>query len=241
MPVNQSAGKALKKAFRQEDMFEGIEPQFAKVSLLMNTSRMRLFTYLLDNPCQHLRGISRATGFSAPTVSWHLKKLLHSGYIEAGKLGRKNVFWVTGMVSRSDVERFAIFNNQKYARIIKFAMAAEDGFRERDLVGAGDDDQQLVNIRLKKLVELHLLRREGTGLHTRFFLADTVKQMNARYMARASHMSDSLVTVFGADGLRPKIVRKRGQRLTLELMLPQGKTVMTMNCNPMRPFLRRVK
>ena len=241
MQAKRSAGKALKKAFRQEDLFEGIEPQFAKVSLLMNPARLEIYLYLLANPCHHLRGISRALELSAPTISWHLNKLHHSGYIEASKSGSKNIFWVTGMIDQGDIERFAAINIPKLVQILKFAVNAGDGFREKDIVKTGADDQQLVNIRLKKLVDIELLRREGTGIQTTYFLSDNVRQMNLRYAAKIQHMSSSLITVFGADGLRPKLIRKRGHKLTVELTLPEGNRTLTMDCNPMKPFLRRVK
>ena len=231
----------MKKAFGQEDLFESIEPQFAKVSLLMNHTRLEIYLYLQKNPCQHLRGISRALDLSAPTVSWHLKRLVHSNYVETAGSGGKNIFWVTGMINHDDIGRFMAFNNPAFVQILKFAIKSENGFREKDVVRTAGDEQQLVNLRLKKLVGLDLLKREGVGIRTKYYLSDNIKKMNGHYSAKISHLASSLITVFSADGLRPRTVRKRGHRLTVNLTLPGGSRTVTMDCHSMKPFLRKAR
>ncbi len=239
--MKTSAGRALKKAFKQDALFDKIETQKAKISLLMNSARLDIFMHLCKYPCDHLRGIARARNLSAPTISWHLQKLVHTRYVETGKCGRKNVFWVTSMIHPDDAGRFSVVNDKGMKQVLSQAIQSDSGIREREIVKALKEDQQLVNIRLKKLVNLDLLARDGKGVKTLYYPSPRIDKMKNRYSVRVNHLSSALVSTFNADGLMPKTIRRRGSKLTVEVKLPEGSRQLMIECNPMVTVMRRIK
>ena len=94
----KSAGKALKRIFRQDDILSKIEEQPASFSLLMNPTRLKIYIHLCQNPCDHTRSIARAIETSLTTVNWHLGQLLEHEYLEAKTINGKKAYWPAGML-----------------------------------------------------------------------------------------------------------------------------------------------
>jgi predicted transcriptional regulator len=234
-------GKALLRVFRQEDLIKGVEEQPASVSFLMNEVRRSIFLHLCLKPCDHVRGIARSLEMSPPGVSWHIKRLYNAGYIENKLVGRKSVFWPTGMVLINDIRKFVVLRKAEYLHILKIMAAHKDGVKEYEFVRQLGTKQQNVNLWLKALVTEDVLMKQDGGRGARYFISPKLSTLVVEYSLRVKDYATYLQELLETDGLRPKKAVVRGTRLYVEVSLPAGKQKLSFECSPLATVSRILK
>ena len=234
-------GKALLRVFRQEDLIKGVEEQPASISFLMNEVRRSVFLHLCHNPCDHVRGVARSLKMSPPGVTWHIERLCNAGYLEKDIVGRKSVFWLTGMVRNNDVRKFVILRKAEYPDILKIVAADNDGAKEFEIVTQLGAKQQNVNIWLKALVTEDVLLKKNSGRGARYFVSPKLRKLVEQYRLRAKDCATHLLKLLENDGLRPKKPVVRGPRLSVEVSLPAGKRRLSFACSRLATVSRILK
>ncbi|MCI0479978.1 MAG: hypothetical protein L0213_00115, partial [Candidatus Dadabacteria bacterium] len=111
----------------------------------------------------------------------------------------------------------------------------------RDIVRAVRESQQLVHSRLKTLIGLQLLRKEGRGIKATYSQSKTFEGMKNIYSAESDHYCEFFVSILEVDGLMPGKIRKRGSVVVLEISMAASKERLRIECNPIVPVLRRLK
>jgi predicted ArsR family transcriptional regulator len=234
-------GRALKRVFRQDDLLKGVEEQPASISFLMNDIRRAIFLHLCKNPCDHVRGVARTLKMSAPGATWHLERLCDTGYVEKKTVGRKNVFWPSKMLRKSDVNMFVHLRKRKHLKVLKVVSTGPDGVKEAEIVTQLGVKQQNVNIWLKTLLSENLLSKEGSGRGAKYLIPQELIKAAELYRARAKDFAELILKLFETDGLRPKKPVIRGTVLSIELLLPKGNERLRFECNPLAAVGRILK
>jgi len=228
----KTAGKALKKIFRQDDIFGKIEAQPANFSLLMNPTRLEIFIHLCQNPCDHTRSIAREVKTSLSTVNWHLGQLLEYGYLEAMPVKGRKLYWPRGMVAIEDAEMIGCLRHGAPPGILRI-ISRDHGVRQRTIVESMHMKQQNIDFWLNRMVECKLIHRNGRGMGVTFHISEYLAGRMIEYDNSARSFSRNISELFRNDGLMPKDVRFRNTRLGVDIKLPTGRRRIHLECSPL--------
>lgn len=233
MPASgKTAGRALKRIFKQDDILSRIEEQPASFSLLMNPTRMKIFIHLCQNPCDHTRSISRAIETSLTTVNWHLGQLLEYEYLEARMVNRKKLYWPKGMLKPNDAEMISFLRHEVPPKIIEI-ISQNPGARQKLIIKKMQMKQQNIDFWLKKIEKSQIILRKGKGMGTTFHISEHFEAKVAEYNKAARQFSKGILELLYNDGLMPKNARFKGSRLGVDIILPSGKRRIHLECSPL--------
>ncbi|MBA3045131.1 MAG: hypothetical protein KKH41_03905 [Candidatus Thermoplasmatota archaeon] len=229
----ESAGRILKKIFRQDDRVGKIEPQTASVSLLMKPLRLLIFTHLCRNPCDHTRSIARKMEMSTSSINWNLGQLLAGGYIESRGMDGRNIYWPKGMMEAEDLALAGMFRFQWPAKILKIIHGSGNSIRQKDIVSSVGLRQQNVEFWLRKMVFVGILGKKKIDKHVVYFITGKFREKVRHYESRSKDFSRIVFGILKKDGLMPKSQRLRGSRFSVDIKLPKGIKRIHLECNPL--------
>lgn len=235
-------GRALKRVFRQEDLLRKIEPQPATESFLMSDSRRRIFQHLCQNPCDHVRGVAKATGTSAPASGWQLNALKKAYLLESITLRRKKVYWPRDMLDYQDIPAAEMFRRVWAGQLLALALRTQkNGMTESEAVEELRESQQKVNNWLGLMSLVGILAKSGAGRGARYKISSDFIKKVRYYEARAEGYSVFLLGLVETDGLIPKGPRLTGTTLSVNVKLPSGRRRLRLECNPLATAARVMK
>ncbi len=228
----KTAGRALKRIFKQDDILSKIEEQPASFSLLMNHTRMKIFIHLCQSPCDHTRSIARAIETSLTTVNWHLGQLLENEYLEAKAVHGKKVYWPAGMLISKDAELVNCIRQDIVLAILRYLSQTGDT-RQKEIVKKMNMKQQNIDFWLKKMISCGILKRKGKGIGTTYHVSKNLADKVAEHDSKARTFSRIVFDLFYYDGLMPSNSRFKGSRVGIDVKLPSGKKRIHLECNPL--------
>lgn len=234
-----SAGKSLKKIFRQDETLKKIENQPASVSILMNPVRLSIFLHLCQNPCDHTRSIARNMDVSLTVINWHLGQLFRNGYIESTNIKGKRIYWPAEMILPDDLPIVKILRNDWANKIIKAISDNGGDARQKELVEKIQVIQQNVNVWLVSMTSAGVLDKVGHRMSARYRISTKIPIKIAEYDDAAKCFSVNLLDLLKKDGLMPKKTKLRGSRFSVNVNLPMGNRRLSIECNPLAQ-LRRI-
>ena len=237
MMQKRTAGKALKRIFRQDDILSRIEEQPASFSMLMNPTRLRIFIQLCQYPCSHTRGLSRDLDISLTTINWHLGQLVEYGYIESKSDQGKRLYWPIGMLEMEHVGLIGCLQNDIPDNVLK-TLSRSPGQRQMDMVSELNVRQQNLDFWLRRMQKLEIIERRGKGIGTTFYISGKLADIVESYDSTAKSYSEFLFNLFTQDGLRPIRPRFRGSRLGMDIRPPAGKRRIHLECSPLASIRR---
>ena len=198
----------------------------------MNSTRMKIFIHLCQNPCDHTRSISRAIETSLTTVNWHLGQLLEYEYLEARMVNRKKLYWPTVMLKPEDAEIISYFRHEIPPKIVNI-ISKNPGARQKEIVEKMKMKQQNIDFWLKKMEKCQIIQRKGKGIGTTFHISEHFAAKIDNYDKAARQFSKKVLELLYNDGLMPKNARFKGSRLGVDIKLPSGKGRIHLECNPL--------
>jgi len=231
-----TAGRSLRRIFRQDDTLRKITVQPATVSLLMNETRLRIFAHLFLNPGDHVRSIARGTRLNLNSVSLHLSRLESSEYVGSSTAQGKRVYWPKGMVEPEDIGLLIVIRQDWAIRALKSIAAAARPLTQKEIAGAMKCTQQTADIRLKRMVSIGLLLKHGQGKGAKYTVHSGLPVRYRTYAVRSKRTAGSAVDILRKDGLMPSDARLRGTRLSLNVKVPGSNRRIHLECNPLAPL-----
>jgi predicted ArsR family transcriptional regulator len=203
--MREGVGKALRRAFGQEDLIKKLEPRETGVSRLMSPKRREVFVRLLRAPCSHLRQLSRDLETPTQTMKWHLKELEEAGILASVPVGNRKCFYIPARVRRDDVPALSHLTDEMKRKIV--SMLERGPLTQKDISAALGTYYQAVQPRVKALEQDGLIRSDGSGRGKTYDLSDKLLKMRERYVGRKTETSKRLKKVLETDGLSPKVVK----------------------------------
>jgi DNA-binding transcriptional ArsR family regulator len=226
-----SLGKALRRAvgYEEPEDTEDKRRERGRVSILMNESRQRIFQLLCDKPCAHLRYVARALHISAPTAEWHLRKLVKAGLVNRQMVGKKKVYYPRDFVAVDDIKTFAMFNEELPRKILQ-ALSSNPGSSQKDLknkLGKGALSRCLNEMR-----NCGILDTINSGRFVHYYIDKGLLGRDREYSARMRQFRRETLKRFSHDGLSPKLVRARENRIEIEVNTGSKKNLLVIHTRP---------
>ncbi len=203
-------GRALRRALGSEFVLPEVEPREAGTSLLMNPRRQRVFEYVWNHPCAHLRRMSRELRIPPQSLRWHLLRLTEKGMLASRAVKGKTVYYAPWAVREEDVPRFASLSNGMRGRIVRL-IEAKHPITQSEVFRSLKTYQQAVLPPLGDLTALGLLKSWRAQGKRFYELGDAYGRLQANYAAAVPERLERLLAVLKHDGVSPK-VQSRGER-----------------------------
>ncbi len=225
-------GKAFEKALTTKEEKEkreigGREGKFE----FMSKNRQEIFQYLCLHPCSYTSMISKSMDLSIHTISWHLRRLVESGFISKMSMGKKTVFYPTDMIAEKDIPIFEILNTEK-AKTIYVVIIKRNGLSQAEICEALNFKHQAVIWYTKKLESLGLIKSLEDGKYRRYYPTELLHQKNDENEMRLKNFRNDVLKRLQREMLSPTILRSTEDKLVLRIARGGSKTVLTLHTNP---------
>jgi len=229
---HEGVGRALRRALGPEFVLPEVEPREGGRSLLMNARRQRVFEYVWNHPCSHLRRISRELRIPAQSLRWHLLRLRDGGILDSRTVKGKSVYFAPWAVRDEDVPMFASLSNGMRGRIVRF-VADQKQTTQSDIFHALKTYQQAVLPPLEELTRLGLLRTWKENGKRFYVLGDSYARLHGNYVAAAPDRMDRLLAVLKHDGVSPRVHSRGDHEVQVQVSNGVQKSVLRLRLAPM--------
>lgn len=238
--ADKSLAKALKRKMGlDEGILIKVEVKRGESSLLMNPSRRRIFEFICNFPCSHLRALSRAIGFSTQTVKWHLMKLIEGGFISESSDGRKKIYLpLENVIEPGEYHLFCLLNIDSVRRIY-LAIEKQPMKTQRELCKSLGTYQQILSRGLLSLENGGIIAYEKIGREKAYISTGKIRELEEAYDIRSKTFEKALIDALQADSLNPTI--ESSEENILEIRLDFGgdeRPILKIPKNPLKALLR---
>ncbi len=227
----EGVGRALRRALGTEFVLPQVEPREGGRSLLMNARRQRVFEYVWNHPCSHLRRISRELKIPPQSLRWHLLRLRQGGILASRTMKGRTAYYAPWAVRDEDVPLFASLSNGMRGRIVRF-VADQKQTTQADIFRALKTYQQAVLPPLGELTGLGLLRTWKENGKRFYVLGDSYARLHGNYAAAASDRLDRLLAVLQRDGVSPKVQSRGDHEVHVQVSNGVQKSVLRLRLTP---------
>lgn len=198
----RSIGKALRSAVGVPEKGRAVPFAVGKVALLSTPPRAALFQRLCELPCASLRELARLLGTPAPTVSWHIRKLVGGDLARSRRLAGRTVFFPVGLVEEAEVPLLAALHRHAAAALYNDILAspgtALSVVRERH----GRRGARA----LRLLKEQGLVTVMRTGRAFLCYPTPLLDGMRERAAKRVKRFAEELMGMLAKEGASPRVV-----------------------------------
>ncbi len=209
-----------------------VEDRGSGESLLMSPLRRRLFLAVATRPCLHVRQLARDVGASPQSVSWHLRRLVESGYLGSTPWRGKSAHYPDAFVAPEDVPILAALRRDLSGQVF-VAIRGSPGIRQVDVVESAGTYQQAVLPHLKDLETLGLITRRRARRATTYAPTDLLTELREAYIPREKPYAAWLRSTLEADHLLPRSSSRRGSVLKVTVRPERKDVVLRFPLNPM--------
>lgn len=236
----------MAKAFKRkigldEDILTKIEAKRGESSLLMNSSRRKVFTHICNHPCYHLRAISRAIGYSTQTVRWHLKKLVDGGLISESSRGRKKLYRPLKNIIMDDECKVLEILNRTDLREVYLFIEKRPKSTQTEICKALGTYQQLISRALLLLERSGLIIHKKIGRKKEYFITGKVKELEEAFELKSITFQNAIIDALKADSLSPSIESSDENVLQIKLDFEGGEgPFLKVNKNPLKAITRNI-
>ena len=224
-------GHALQRALGTSFVLPEVEPRAAGTSLLMNPRRQRVFEFVWNHPCSHLRRISRDLRIPPQSLRWHLVRLRDKGLLASRTVKGKTVYYAPWAVRDEDVPLFATLSNGAPGKIVRF-VADEKRTTQSEIFRGLHTYQQAVLPPLGELTRLGLLRTWKENGKRFYELGDAYARLRGNYAAASSERIDRLLAVLKVDGVSPKVQSRGDHEVHVQVSSGVQKSVLRLRLTP---------
>jgi hypothetical protein len=242
VPVVMKAGlgRALRRAFRQEDLLSRVVPRPPGAeTFLMHRGRMAIFSRLTFRPCSHGRALARFSGLSAPTTAWHCRKLASAGLLASSRAGNRLTYSPLDLARPSDVAALSLLSEDAPRAAVRFV--ARSPLNQRALAKRLGTYQQEASFLVARLLSSRILEVSREGREAMYAPSGAFEEMVLHYASRAPGFRENLLNALEWDGLAPKLLARRGPRLSVEVDRGTERVAVELCVDPLAELLRAGK
>lgn len=227
----EGVGRALRRALGSGFVLPEVEPREGGRSLLMNPRRQRVFEYVWNHPCSHLRRISRELRIPAQSLRWHLLRLEDGGILASHAVKGKTVYFAPWAVRDEDVPLFASLSNGMRGRIVRF-VAEQKQTTQSQIFRGLKTYQQAVLPPLGELTGLGLLKTWKENGKRFYVVGEAYDRLRVNYASASSERLDRLVAVLQRDGVSPKVQSRADHEVHIQVSNGVQKSVLRLRLTP---------
>jgi predicted ArsR family transcriptional regulator len=227
----EGVGRALQHALGKEFVLPEVEPREGGRSLLMNPRRQRVFEYVWNNPCSHLRRISRELRIPAQSLRWHLTRLVEGKILAARTARGKTVYYAPWAVREGDVPALAALSNGVRAQIVRHVAQAKRT-TQTNVFRALHTYQQAVLPPLRELTGFGLLTTWKANGKRYYEMGETYARLRSDYAGATQERLDRLLAVLKRDGVSPKVQDRSDDEVQVQVSAGPQKSVLRLGLSP---------
>ena len=227
----ESVGGALKRALGTEFVLPQVEPREGGRSLLMNPRRQRVFEYVWNHPCSHLRRISRELRIPPQSLRWHLLRLVDAKILAARTARGKTVYYAPWAVRDGDVPALAALTDGKRGRIVRL-VNQEKTITQSGIFRALRTYQQAVLPPLRELTDFGLLSSWKANGKRYYEPGETYARLRLDYTGARQERLDVLLGVLKNDGVSPKVQSRSDDEGQVQVSSGLQKSVLRLALSP---------
>lgn len=218
-------GRALKSVVEMEQRKIADRTRARPSSPLMNANRRRIFQHLCFRPCSGTEAIASGTGLSRSSVSWHLERLVSSGYAERLQFRRSGVFAPAGMVQEHNVRALSVLAKCD-CRTIFDCMLERPGSDAKELAGNLDLPVSRLRTCLSELMASGLATRVMDGRYARYFPAERFGELVLETRTGSKGFTRKLMAKLAEEHLKPEIRDMKRGNTVIVLTVPGQEAVL---------------
>jgi DNA-binding MarR family transcriptional regulator len=236
---DKNIAKALERKIGFDvSILKKTEYQIGEQSLLMNSSRRKIFQYICNHPCSHLREVSRATENSPQTVKWHIGKLKETDLITERTCGKKKIFTpLRNIISNEECKIISLLRGED-AKKVYLAILHNPKITQKELCEILDIYQQRLSLVLHKLILSNLIYEDKIGRVKAYTATKKVRDLEEGFTQKSEDFINALMDALYADSLNPKIESSTKDTILIRVTIASGEpTIMRINSNPVKDIL----
>lgn len=176
----------------------GRRPALAE-SVLMNTTRLRIFQAVCNFPCSHVRWLSKNVGVAPPSVQWHLGKLSEKGLVRSLEAGGRRLFYACGMLEEEDLALLSLLAREN-RRAAVLAVCQNPGVTQRQLARASGSNGHAI----RTLTGQGVLDVVKDGRHRRYYPGAALERRMEEHEKRARKSRQLLLSTLAREGVLPE-------------------------------------
>jgi len=196
-------------------------------SVLMNSTRLRIFQAIYNSPCSHVRGLSRTVGVAPPSVLWHLGKLVQKGIVRSSQVGRKRIFYPSEMLDDEDVGLLSFLNREKVSAAV-CAVIQNPGVPQHELMRSSGCNGHT----LRALAGRRVLDVVKDGRHRRYYPGAVIDRRKDEHERRARRSRHLLLSMLSQEGLVPEMTDAGRGFLEIRVRLGTATETLRFRRNP---------
>jgi len=227
----RSVGRALRRALGEGFVLPEVEPREPGTSLLMNPRRQRVFEYVWNHPCSHLRRISRDVQIPPQSLRWHLLRLREGGILASRAVKGKTVYFAPWALREQDVRLFASLSNGMKGRIVRW-VAERRRTTQSEIFRGLKTYQQAVLPPLAELASLGILRTWKAEGKRFYELGDAYARLGTEYAAVSSERIARALAVLAEDGVSPKVASRGDHEVQVQVSNGVQKSILRLRLTP---------
>jgi len=209
-------GPELKKMLGDQELGKTIILENSGASYLFNPNTRGLFRFVCQRPCIWPSALCKLSGFSIPTVKWHLEKLHSIELVFTSTQGRRTLYYPSSLISFEHVQIASHLNNQT-TRAIVMAIIDEGEVTQRTLESTFGFSQQNLSYHLKKLRGAGLITRTTSKPRRKYRLGNEFKAIYQNILDRRDEFIKHLQNVIIKDTSGLASVKKTKTKFLITL------------------------
>jgi len=196
-------------------------------SVLMNSTRLRIFQAIYNSPCSHVRGLSRTVGVAPPSVLWHIGKLVEKGLVRSLQIGRKRIFYPPETIDNEDVGILSLLNPQKVSLAVR-TVIENPGVPQAELMRySGCNGHTLRALAARKVLDV-----VKDGRHRRYYPGVEIDRRKEEHEHRARRSRHLLLLMLTQEGLAPESIDAGRGFLEIRVRLGTATETLRFRRNP---------
>jgi len=199
MKEKSGLGSALRRRIGAPAPPAAQDFQARRESVLMNSTRLKIFQALFNSPCSHVRGLSRAVGVAPPSVLWHLGKMEEKGMVRSREAGRRHVYYPAEMLEEEDVALLSFLGPEKRVAAVR-AVTDMPGAPQKELRRLSGANGRT----LRALVGRGILDVMKDGRHRRYYPSPLLLRRKEEAERRGRRLRQAMLSRLAQEVLQPE-------------------------------------
>lgn len=153
-----------------------------EVSTLLNqTTRMDIYSFIKSNPGLHFRALSNYLSLPIGVLQYHLGLLVDKGLLSTYQDRRYKRYFEPKRFSETEMKVISILRNGTSGRIL-VALCCKPQITHKDLAARLNISSQALTWQINRLEEMNCVKRSAEGLNVKYSLDEATCALVSQYV-----------------------------------------------------------
>jgi len=151
------------------------------VSTLLNqTTRMEIYSFIQGNPGLHFRALSNYLRLPIGVLQYHLGLLVNGGLLSAYRVGRYKRYFESKKFTELEMKVISILRNGTSGKIL-VTLFKQPQMAHKDLAAELNISSQALSWQMNRLENMDVIQRSAEGLNVKYSLDEAIYTVVSRY------------------------------------------------------------